>query len=351
MHMKKMVAIPEGTDVIKVRKKMNKLFSEARNNAKPNKCILCGKPQTSFCNSHSVPQLSLRNIADNGKVLHASLLMGIDAIDIEKGVNNSGTFHFICNDCDSTFFQDYENEQNLKFVPTDKMLAEIAVKNILLQLDKRAQEKELYRVLQRQFNDYTNLEDLQKIKELDIRDYTEELQFHKDIADKGVAGVYQILYWSVLPYKVSIATQSAIALSKDLEGNEINNIFNISEAVRMQFMHLVILPLKEESVILAFYHKRDKLYKKLRHQINSSSEGKILQFLNYIVFAYTENYFISKTIKSIIESNSKLAELAQENSGYPDLGFLGPDNFFGIEYQPIRMDEIPNFLSGNWMVR
>lgn len=124
--MPKLIDIPEGTDVIDVRKKMNKLLSKARNSAKPEKCILCGKDQTSFCNSHSVPQLALKNIAENGKVLHASVLMGIDVIDIEKGVNNSGTF--------------------------DKMHVEIAVKNILLQLSKRGQEKELYRELQKEFH-------------------------------------------------------------------------------------------------------------------------------------------------------------------------------------------------------
>lgn len=154
----------------------------------------------------------------------------------------------------------------------------------------------------------------------------------------------------MLPYKVPIATQSAIALSKDLEGNEINNIFDMSESVRMQFMHLAILPLQEESVVLAFYHKRDKLYRKLRYQINSLSKQKILQFLNYIIFAYTENYFISKTIQSAIESNDKLVELGQENSRYPNLGFLGPDNLFGIGYQPVGMDEIPNFLDCGWAV-
>ncbi|MBS6953978.1 MAG: hypothetical protein KH230_12185 [Enterocloster asparagiformis] len=213
---------------------MNKLLSSARSSAKPGECILCGKPQTSFCNSHSVPQLSLKNIAENGKILHASALMGMEVVDIEKGVNNSGTFHFICNECDGTFFQDYENEQNLKSPPTDKMLAEIAVKNLLLQLCKRGQEKEIYRELQEEFHTYTNLEDLEGIKALDVRDYTKELQFHKNIADKNIKGGYQVLYWSVLPYKVPIAMQSAISLAKDLEGNEINNIFDMSESVRIR---------------------------------------------------------------------------------------------------------------------
>lgn len=348
--MAKLTDIPEGTDSIDVRKRMNKLLSDARNSAKPEKCILCGKKQTSFCNSHSVPQLSLRNIADNGKVLQASILMGINVIDIEKGINNSGTFHFICNNCDSTFFQKYENEQNLKAQPTDKMLAEIAVKNFLLQLSKRAQEKELYRELQRQFNAYSNLEYLEGINELDVRDFNEELQFHKDIADNNVQGGYQILFWKIMPYKVPIAVQSAIALLKDLEGGGINDVSDMSASVRMQFMHLVILPLKTESVILAFYHKRDKLYRKLRHQINCLSEQKVLQFLNYIIFAYTENYFISKTIKSTMESDKKLSQLGQEYNERPDFGFLGSNNYFGMGYHPVSMDEIPNFLTSNWAV-
>lgn len=127
--MSKLIDIPEGTDTIEIRKRMSELIFKARKEAKPNVCVLCGKPQTSFCNSHSVPRLTLKNIAKNGKVLLASVMMGIEEIiDIEDGIKGSGTFRFICNECDGKFFQDYENEQNLKLKPTDKMLAEIAVK-------------------------------------------------------------------------------------------------------------------------------------------------------------------------------------------------------------------------------
>ena len=80
--------------------------------------------------------MSLREIASNGIVLHASAAIGLDfeIIDLEKGVNNSGTFNYICRDCDGTFFQDYENPNNLKLLPTDKMLAEIAVKTSCFKL-------------------------------------------------------------------------------------------------------------------------------------------------------------------------------------------------------------------------
>lgn len=348
--MAKLIEVPKGTDIIEVKKKMNRLLSEARSAAKPNKCCLCGEPQTSFCNSHSVPQLALRNIADNGKVLHASALMGIDVVDIEKGVNNSGTFHIICNGCDGTFFQDYENEYNLKRKPTDKMLAEIAVKNFLLQLSKRMQEQELHKILQQQFHAYINPEDLHEITGLDLRDFKEEIQFHKSIAENNESGGYQILFWKIVPYKIPIALQSAIVLPKDLENHEVNNIFDMSTDVRMQFMHLAIFPLQEESFVLAFYHKRDKVYRNLRHQINCISEQEILQFLNYLIFAYTENYFISKSIKEIIENDEKLTLLGQENNGIPNMGFLDWNNHFGANYQPIKRSEIPNFLSAEWAV-
>lgn len=98
------------------------------------------------------------------------------------------------------------------------MLAEIAVKNFLLQLSKRVQEKALYKNMQEKTGFLTNPEDLFGIKELDVRDYTEELFFHKDIADTEKQGGYQILFWKVLPYTIPIAMQSAVALAKDMEG-------------------------------------------------------------------------------------------------------------------------------------
>ena len=83
---------------------------------------------------------------------------------------------------------------------------------------------------------------------------------------------------SNLPYTIPIAMQSAVALAKDMEGNSINDVFDLSKNVRMQFLQIAILPLDGKSVVLAFYHKRDKLYKRLWHQFNCSSEEKCLRY-------------------------------------------------------------------------
>lgn len=345
--------VPKNIDKIDVRKKMNRMLGEARKKAKPSKCILCGKSKTSFCNSHSVPEMFLKEISENGMLLHASAAIGMDfeIVDLEDGINRSGTFHYICNDCDNLFFQDYENPDNIVTEPTDKMLAEIAVKNILLQLSKRAVEKQLIGVQQEQYNLFTNPEEGINIKELDTKEYEVELELHKTIAENNKKGEYQILFWDVLPYRVPIAMQSSVAMSTDMDGNQINDVFDFRETTRMQYMHLAVYPLKDKSVILAFYHKRDKLYRNLRHQINSSSKKKVLEFFNYVIFAYTENYFISKQIEEAVSSNEKLKKLSQENNGIPNLGMLGIDNMFGIGYKPITREEIPNFLSEEWAIK
>ena len=339
-------------DVVEIRKQMGQMQSEAKRNAKPTKCILCGNTQTSFCNSHSVPQLALRPIADNGKVLHASAAMGFDEeiVDIENGVNKSGTFNYICGKCDGTFFRDYENEANLIKSPTDKMLAEIAVKDMLLLMSRRAVEKELAKIQQRKFSSFENVEDLIGLKELDADKFEKEMFFHKGIVDRNETGGYQVLFWKVLPYVIPIAAQSAIALQTDMEGKKVNDVYDFDPNIRMQYMHICFFPLKNQSVILAFYHKRDRLYRNLRHQINSSAEDKILKYLNYLLFAHTENYFISKSVKQEIGNNESLQKLSQEVNGLPTLGYLNSDNSFGIGYTPVEMGEIPNFLDSKWAV-
>ena len=131
---------------------------------------------------------------------------------------------------------------------------------------------------------------------------------------------------------------------------KINNIYNMDSKVRMQYLHLAILPLDGNSVILAFYHKRDKAYRRLRHQINCMTESEVLKYINYLVFKYTENYYIAKKIERDIDTNESLQRLSQEYNELPALGMLGKNNNFGINYTPVCENDIPNFLLPEWAV-
>lgn len=70
---------------------------------------------------------------------------------------------------------------------------------------------------------------------------------------------------------------------------------------------------------------------------------KKLQYINYLIFAYSSNYFISKYI--IKFSKAKLHALAKEIDGRPNWGQITIEDLIFHSYIPIEMDEIPNFLT------
>lgn len=333
--------IPDGMDSIDAKKKVSSFLRVIQNDSKPDKCILCGQPKTSFCNSHSVPRMCLKNIAVDGKVLQANGLIGVDIIDVEKGVNNSGTFHFICNECDSKLFRNYENPDGwTEETPTDRVLAQIALKDVLLMLSKRNLETLLWQRAA-EMSSIGGMDYMKTVQELDIRDFTDEMELYKGITTE-TKEQFKVVFYEKLPYTVPIATQVAFVLDKDFEGNVINDIFNISADVRIQNLHLSIFPLKGSTVVIVFYHRRDKNYRRFHHQFNCLSHDKKIEYINYWIFKYTENYFFSPKIKTLLEEDEKLQLLSQENYGVSNLGYvLGLEDLF---YEEVKSSEVTNLL-------
>lgn len=149
-----------------------------------------------------------------------------------QSFNNSGTFHFICNECDSKVFQDYENPDVwTEEAPLDRVLAQIALKDVLLMLSKRNMETLLWQRAS-EMSTIDGMDYMKKVQELDIRDYTEEMELYKGIQTE-TKEQFKILFYEKLPYTVPIATQVALALETDIEGNAINDVFDTTENVRI----------------------------------------------------------------------------------------------------------------------
>lgn len=334
--------LPDGLDRILVKKQLNDFLKQAQKDSKTDKCIVCGKSTTSFCNSHSVPRVYLKNIAENGKVMQANGLLRVEALDDLKGVNNSGTFRLICNECDSKLFHTYEDPQNIKAneLP-DNLLAEIALKDVILMLSKRNVERAIYQKASEQGN-FSGLETVFESQNLDVRDFKNEMDLYLNITDTA-SNSFQIVYHQVLPYTTPIAVQTPLVIQKDLEGNVINDIYDFSPEIRMQYMHVAIFPLERETVVLMFYHRRDKNYRRFLHQFNCLDSEDKLRYINYQIFKCTENYFLAPSIKHIIDENPKLIQLSRENDELPNLGNV---TIFDImNYQPVKIEDIPNLLS------
>ena len=339
-----MMKIPDGFNIIEIRKELSKIIHDSKVASKPMECLICGKTTESFCNSHSVPRMVLKSIADKGKLLQANVMIGIEALDIEKGINNSGTFHCICNDCDSKIFKDYEDSERITNYPLDSMMAEIALKDSLYELIKRKHEVEMFKKCGIE-NSLIN-----RTMELDISEYSEEIELYKGIILNDDQGQFEILYWSKLPYIVPYATQTCFALSEDMYGNMVNDNFYYSSNTRMEKMHICIFPLKSESVILAFYHKRNTKYRILKGQLNIVSDEQALRYINWLVIKNTENIFIAKELKQLIDNNQELQKLSQDVFGVPNLGLIDSISDI-INNKPVGVDDIPNLLDKEYSIK
>lgn len=337
------------------KKTINKIMSESRKAAKPIKCLHCKEEQTSFCNSHTIPAFCLRNIALNGKVYYSNKLIDIPLIPYEKGVNQSGTFQLICKKCDSTIFQEYENPDNYDStdIPIGKMLAQIAMKNYLKAISKRLQELELPTTAAKQNvyfpSDYIEVQD--KIKRIDLNEDTKEFERAKRLCKKSDNNEYEIIWYTKLDYVIPLTYQGTIALISDLNGDIINNVYLPDPTYRIASLHLCLFPLKKSSVILIFFDKRDKRYRSFKKQFLQQTYTEKLEIINYMLFLYTEDYFISKLVPEEVINDNMLQHISAQSTDilmdYPD----NPISFACEKYNLSKRKNIPNLLSENNKLR
>ena len=313
-------------EISKIKKQIEKII-------KPTKCLLCDSVITSCCNSHSVPKMILKNIAENGVILQSQSCIELKIFENEKGIKNSGTFFYICNSCDNIYFKDYENEEVFFKPLTDKILAEIALKSVLqdlykkhfhLEVCKKQREKDI------SIMKAITLEQNINAISLDIQEDLDHVNLYKKIIDTDDNNTCQfdLLCNYVLPYRTQIAVQAVITPVADRDGKIINDLYDLSPENKMHSFYLCVFPLKEKTAIFAFYHHTDNVFEVLKEQLKKSSIDENLVYLNWMIFKYTENFFLSKSVEFIYKSNQKIKEL------YNELGGRGG----------VSPSEIPNFL-------
>lgn len=293
---------------IELKRQINKAMKQY----KVNECLLCGQINPQFCNSHSVPQFVLKNIAKEGHVKTSNELIDIDLLgvfDYKKGINNSGTFHNICRSCDSQVFKDYESEEVLLKHPTDKMLLEILLKNILYKINKKYREKGVY--------DYT--EDEFGLKpptaanhDIDLNE--DIIQLNKIKKSLGIKRYipFNLFFWVNLPYVVPISFQTNFYLYGDLEGNIVNNLYSSNVRDVPQEIIFCVFPLSSSTVVFGFNKKENRKNNVFISQFTKKSLREKLEIINYINLLYNEDYYLSPDINPEIFNNRDLLEISSE---------------------------------------
>ena len=333
-------------DYKKASQFVSKYMMEAREKAKLDSCFCCGKNCTSFCNSHSVPRFALKNIK-NGNLIQGAL--GDDtALPSKKGINNSGTFKLICDECDNSLFRDYEdykayeNRDNV----TQKVMAEIIEKVALNMIYKRHVERQIYLGMKDiSFVAFITmgLSQLQNI-ELDLKDFNNDYLRAKKSIDSNIEGRYVLQFYKKLNYITPIAFQDGLVLNYDLEGKIINDTYNKKANYKVQSLYLCVFPLKNETVILMITDIKDTRYNRFFKQFNKLDENEQLQIINYLIFAYSENVFMSDKIPKEIRNNPELLSVGQLGNMYMSVIGEKPTALVKEDFSYKNIDKIPNFL-------
>lgn len=324
-----------------VSKFHSKLLRKAQAEFKSDRCIVCNKKTTSFCNSHSVPKFVLKNIANEGKVYNSFCFDDMSIKKDEDGLNNAGTFKLICRECDSKIFQNYENEGNLLLSPNEDILKEIQLKSILQCYAIKGCYKIFFQKVLNKINDdifvldhlrtypkyisafeiYIYIKDreilLGKLEEVKLRIRQHELdanELRKKITEAKIENdnEFNILFWEILDYKVPLACQSYIGLHGDLEGNLVNDVYDYSENTEIEELYIVVFPLDKKSIVGLFYPKKNHKLDDFAKQFSAKSFSEKLYIINFIIFLYTEDFYLSPNIKLAILENENCKKLKND---------------------------------------
>jgi len=294
---------------VEMKKNFNEIIRKSRESSKLDYCLCCGKKVTSFCNSHSLPECILRSISNNGMVFTSNKYFKAPLIKEIEGLNRSGTFKRICHKCDNNIFQDYEDSKKLEQEPRKKMMTEIDLKNSLRMYDKRLNEIELYREMLTMLFDKEaafQILDRQRVNHVDLNEIKNELDRDIKILNKESSSSFELIYWKKLDYVTPIAFQGHMALQGDLNGNVINDLYNPSSDYVIENINVCVFPLEHKTIVMLFVSKDNKKYRNFIAQFKKLKEEEKLKLISFLIFNYSEDFFVSQNSSKKILTNHVL---------------------------------------------
>ena len=296
-----------------LKKQLNDLNCKIYKDIKATNCMLCGNAMTSPCNSHTVPQFVLKEIVIKGKVCYGQTLSKVKEIDTEKGVNNAFTFKLIFKKCDNLFFKEYESKESILHfddIPNkNKFLAPMSVKCNLGRLSSKLYIKRFKEVMYLNGYEDPSLSG-EKVEIIQHKAYIKHLKKLKNSSKEE----FTILFNCLLDYEVGIACQTTICLVRDLEGNLIFDMLDISFSNKLDFLYLAILPIEGKTRILLF--------------VENSHLGRNLSFINQfkaldlkdkihaifiMLILYSEQFYINPKLKDIILRDKTLCKIYKKS--------------------------------------
>lgn len=289
---------------IKCRIKNTEFIKEANKENRVERCLFCGKKNPRLCNSHSVPEFILKNIGGKDGVVNN--IYNVLDVCIQKemlGVGQAGCFKMICQKCDSEAFKSYEDEDLLlEFKEKDSILNEIALKNMLRNMHGMLDQMHILKALY----DKTGRKELMLKAYISYRDtemYFSEMNEIIDNINDSKADDFYVIYKKNFEYVTPLAVQGCFELRFDCLGNVIR-IEHGTDSDFLRLLHVAVFPLRNKTLVLVFIRKKCmEEYNVFIEQFMRKSEEEKVEFINYIIFKCTDNFFVSKDIDKSVYTN------------------------------------------------
>ena len=232
------------------------------------------------------------------------------------------------------------------------MLSQIALKNNLIAISKRKTEMQMrdleteIRPDMSSFLGYKNM-----VSKLDLNGFEKGFQKAKKAINKNSTNDYYLCYYKKLDYVVPLAFQSYVALLCDFEGNTINDIYNYSSDYDIKYINICIFPFENESVIFMFIENGDKRYRSIYKQFNKLPLDEQLAALTFIIFAYSEEVYLSNSIISVIK-DKQLCDIGKQTTEVFAFDYnKSPLGEAKQAHDLNKRNEIPNLLSYQYKLR
>jgi hypothetical protein len=341
-------------DKINSNKRFSAFMKKVKAIAKRKTCYLCGRNTTNFCNSHSIPRFYLKNIAENGTVYSTGALTKVPFTDEELGVNKAGVFYLICEKCDAVNFSDYENPNNYLALPTPKMLSQIVMKTYLKEIHKKYSEKAIYERYEQLVSKTKFISGRLEITNIDLRDYEKRFNdIRKHLQKYPNDSAYYMCFYKKLDYVVPFAFQGKVTLISGFDNDIIHDIYDFSaDTNKFEDLHICVFPLKNFSVVMLLVKEGTTKYRKFYKTLNKLDELEQLRAISYIIFLYSEEVYISKSLENVIKNNKHLIEASQKTDMmYTEIGEK-QDIFAARETFSLNKRHcFPNLLSEEYQIR
>jgi|SRR5690554_5881939 len=211
----------------------------------------------------------------------------------------------------------------------EEILNSIYLKTNLQEYYKKSISREFYKLLQEYEIGFV---DNVTAHTIDVQEDYEHILYATSIK-KNDDEKYHVIYADMINKVIPFATQSSIAIHKNLDGTLINDVNNLDPNYRVASLCIVVFPLKETTLVLAFCESEDvNRYSGFIKYFNQLKRKDKLKLIQAIILLYTEEAYYTNEIKEIVTKDKWLQNKREQLTFH----FSFEDEFGYIELNGFR---------------